>query len=168
MAQGELVDGTEQVGQRIEQDADIAEQLSLWRGRGSDVIKGDLLVVPIEDSLIYIQPIFLEEEGGSFPEFRRVAVVFGDQVEWDETLDGALALIFGTSDGPVEPPSGPTGDTVEELLNQAAAAFEAADTALMEGDLAEYQRQVDEAMRLTEEARAILAREVEASIAAIG
>ena len=168
MAQGELVDGTEQVGQRIEQDADIAEQLSLWRGRGSDVIKGDLLVVPIEDSLIYIQPIFLEEEGGSFPEFRRVAVVFGDQVEWDETLDGALALVFGSSDGPVEPPSGPTGDTVEGLLNQAAAAFEAADIALKAGDLAEYQRQVDEAMRLTEEARAILASEVEASIAAIG
>ena len=175
MAQGELVDGTEQVGQRIEQDADIAEQLSLWRGRGSDVIKGDLLVVPIEDSLIYIQPIFLEEEGGSFPEFRRVAVVFGDQVEWDETLDGALALIFGTSDGPVEPPSGPVeppsgpdGDTVEELLNQAAAAFEAADIALKAGDLAEYQRQVDEAMRLTEKARAILVNEVEASIAALG
>lgn len=163
MPQGELVDGTDQVGQRIEQDAEIAQQLSLWRGRGSDVIKGDLLVVPIENSLIYIQPIFLEEEGGAFPEFRRVAVVFGDQVEWAETLDGALALIFGESDGgeePVEPPSTPDGTTVGELLDQAATAFAAAEAALQAGDLAEYQRQIDEANRLVDEAIAILEGEV--------
>lgn len=174
MPQGELVDGTEQAGQRIEQDAEIAQQLSLWRGRGSDVIKGDLLVVPVEDSLIYLQPIFLEEEGGSFPEFRRVAVVYGDQVEWAETLEGALALVFGASDGEgdggtVEPPP-PTsdGDTVEELLDQAAQAFAAADAALKTGDLAEYQRQVDEANRLIEEARALIAGEVEAAAARTG
>ncbi|MGH8946511.1 MAG: UPF0182 family protein, partial [Acidimicrobiia bacterium] len=87
MPQGELVDGTEQAGQRIEQDAEISQQLSLWRGEGSDVIKGDLLVVPIEDSLLYFQPIFLEEAGGSFPEFRRVAVVYADKVEWADSLD---------------------------------------------------------------------------------
>ncbi len=167
MPQGELVDGTEQVGQRIEQDAEIAEQLSLWRGRGSDVIKGDLLVVPIEDSLIYIQPIFLEEEGGSFPEFRRAAVVFGDQVEWAETLDGALALIFGDETRQVEP-STPDGATVEELLNQAANAFTAADEALKTGDLAEYQRQVEEAQRLIEEAQSILAGAVETRFGATG
>jgi len=170
MPQGELVDGTEQVGQRIEQDADIAEQLSLWRGRGSEVIKGDLLVVPIETSLIYIQPIFLEEEGGAFPEFRRVAVVFGDQVEWAETLDGALALIFGGGDGeePPEPPTGPGDDTVEELLSQAADAFAAAEIALRSGDLAEYQRQVSEAERLTQEALDILTGAVTAKLGALG
>jgi hypothetical protein len=170
MPQGELVDGTEQVGQRIEQDADIAEQLSLWRGRGSEVIKGDLLVVPIETSLIYIQPIFLEEEGGAFPEFRRVAVVFGDQVEWAETLDGALGLIFGGGDGeePPEPPTGPGDDTVEELLSQAADAFAAAEIALRSGDLAEYQRQVSEAERLTQEALDILTGAVTAKLAALG
>jgi uncharacterized membrane protein (UPF0182 family) len=170
MPQGELVDGTEQVGQRIEQDADIAEQLSLWRGRGSDVIKGDLLVIPIEDSLIYIQPIFLEEEGGSFPEFRRVAVVFGDQVEWAETLDGALGLIFGDGEGeePPEPPGDPGTQSVEELLNQAADAFAAAEIALRAGDLAEYQRQVEEAERLTQEALDILTGAVSAKLGALG
>ncbi len=175
MPQGELVDGTEQVGQRIEQDAEIAQQLSLWRGRGSDVIKGDLLVVPIEDSLIYVQPIFLEEEGGAFPEFRRVAVVFGDQVEWSGTLEGALSLVFGSSDGgdpgdgEPQPPSPPsTGDeTVEELLSQAEAAFAAAEEALRAGDLAEYQRQVEEAQRLTREALDIIQGSVEARLGAI-
>jgi uncharacterized protein len=171
MPQGELVDGTEQVGQRVEQDADIAQQLSLWRGAGSDVIKGDLLVVPIEGSLVYVQPIFLEEEGGSFPEFRRAAVVFGDQVEWAETLDGALALIFGEGVGPVgppPPPDTPNGATIEELLNQAADAFAAADRALRAGNLSEYQRQVDEAQRLIEEAQSILAGTVETRVGAIG
>ena len=166
MPQGQLVDGTEQVGQRIDQDADISSQFTLWDNQGSVVIKGDLLVVPIEDSILYIQPIFLEAEGGGIPEFRRVIVVYRDQVEWSETLDGALDLVFGEGDDPTEPsePPEPTpdGGTVEELLDQAADAFAAADRALTAGDLAEYQRWVDEAERLISEAQAIIADAVEA------
>lgn len=168
MPQGQLVDGTEQVGQRIDQDAEISEQFTLWDNQGSTVIKGDMLVVPIEDSILYIQPIFLEAEGGGIPEFRRVIVVYGDQVEWSDTLDGALELVFGDGLGeePTEPdePTEPTpgGGTVSELLAQAAAAFAAADEALTAGDLAEYQRLIDEAERLVEEAQAVLADSVEA------
>jgi hypothetical protein len=166
MPQGQLVDGTEQVGQRIDQDAVISEQFTLWDNQGSVVIKGDLLVVPIEDSILYIQPIFLEAEGGGIPEFRRVIVVYRDQVEWSDTLDGALDLVFGDGAAPTEPsePTEPTpdGGTVEEMLAQAAEAFAAADEALTAGDLAEYQRWVDEAERLIEEAQAILADAVEA------
>lgn len=155
MPQGKLVDGTEQVGQRIEQDAEISQQLSLWRGDGSDVIKGDLLVVPIENSVIYFQPIYLEEAGGAFPEFRRVAVVYSDRVEWADSLDGALDLVFGPSTGggtvdPVDPPTGGDG-TVEELLADANTAFVNANAALAAGDLADYQRWVDEAQRLLSE-----------------
>jgi uncharacterized membrane protein (UPF0182 family) len=170
MPQGELVDGTEQIGQRIDQDAEISEQFTLWDNQGSKVIKGDLLVVPIEDSIVYIQPIFLEAEGGGIPEFRRVIVVYGDQVEWSETLDGALELVFGdeVGPGPSEPTEptepGPDGDTVAELLQQAAAAFAAADQALTEGDLAEYQRLIDEAERLVEEAQALLEDSVDAGV----
>lgn len=153
MPEGELVDGAEQAGQRIEQDADIAQQLSLWRGEGSDVIKGDLLVVPIEDSVVYLQPIFLEENGGAFPEFRRVAVVFADRVEWDDTLDGALNLVFGIADGDDgedgdgEIPPGEAG-TIEELISEAETAFANAEAALRSGDLAAYQRWVNEAQRV--------------------
>ena len=168
MPQGQTVDGTEQVGQRIDQDAEISSQFTLWDNQGSVVIKGDMLVVPIEDSIVYIQPIFLEAEGGGIPEFRRVIVVYRDQVEWAETLDGALELVFGDGVGeePTEPgePTEPTpdGGTVGELLEQAAAAFAAADEALTQGDLAEYQRLIDEAERLVDEAQAILAESVEA------
>ncbi|MFZ0012514.1 MAG: UPF0182 family protein, partial [Acidimicrobiia bacterium] len=162
MPQGELVDGAEQAGQRIEQDADIAQQLSLWRGEGSDVIKGDLLIVPIEDSVVYLQPIFLEEENGAFPEFRRVAVVYSDRVEWADSLDGALNLVFGTADGGSGEGEGEgdgdggtvdpgTEATIEELIGEAEAAFDAADAALRSGDLAGYQRWVQEAQRILDE-----------------
>ncbi len=160
MPQGELVDGAEQAGQRIEQDADIAQQLSLWRGDGSTVIKGDLLIVPIEDSVVYFQPIFLEETGGAFPEFRRVAVVYADRVEWADSLVGALELVFGApedddgddgdgdgGDGGDPPPVG----SIEELLGEAEAAFANADAALRAGDLAGYQEWVDEAERILDE-----------------
>lgn len=159
MPQGQLVDGAQQAGQRIEQDAEIAQQLSLWRGEGSNVIKGDLLIVPIEDSVIYLQPIFLEEEGGAFPEFRRVAVVYSDRVEWANSVDGAMDLVFRDGEGeegeepedggdPTEPPA---EGTVEALIAEAEDAFANADAALRAGDLAEYQRWVNEAQRILEE-----------------
>ena len=169
MPQGKLVDGTEQVGQRIEQDGRIAEQLSLWRGAGSKVIKGELLVVPIEDSVIYFQPIYLEEEGGAFPEFRRVAVVYSDRVEWADTLNGALELVFGELDpgGPVLPPVQPPTDgdsTLEELVAEANTAFARADAALRAGDLADYQRWVEEAKRILGEIENLLNESADASV----
>ncbi|HSO50802.1 MAG TPA: UPF0182 family protein, partial [Acidimicrobiia bacterium] len=171
MPQGDFVDGTEQVGQRIDQDGDISEQFTLWDNQGSTVIKGDMLVIPIEDALLYIQPIFLEAEGGGIPEFRRVIVVYGDQVEWAETLDLALAQVFGEGTGgePVEPePTPPGGETVAELLAEAVAAFRQADEALTAGDLAGYQRWVNEAERLIDEAQAILESAVEARAGSAG
>ncbi|MCI0426006.1 MAG: UPF0182 family protein [Actinobacteria bacterium] len=163
MPQGELVDGAGQVGQRIEQDAEISAQLSLWRGSGSEVIKGDLLVVPIEESVIYFQPIYLEEAGGAFPEFRRVAVVYGDRVEWAETLDSALALVFD-GDGPPSGPEPPVdGSTLEELVAEATAAFDRANLALSQGDLAGYQQWIEEAERLLGEIQELLGSGTEAS-----
>ncbi len=167
MPEGELVDGAEQAGQRIEQDAEIAQQLSLWRGEGSNVIKGDMLVVPIEESVVYLQPFFLEEDAGAFPEFRRVAVVYSDRVEWAETLDAALGLVFGESDGDGgETPEIPPGEdaTIHELIAQAEEAFANAEAELRAGDLAGYQQWVEEAQRiLTDLADVIDAAEPNAS-----
>ncbi|HLV89684.1 MAG TPA: UPF0182 family protein [Acidimicrobiia bacterium] len=152
MPQGTLVDGVGQVGQRIEQDADIAEQLSLWDNSGSTVLKGDLLVVPIEDSVVYFQPFYLEERGGAFPEFRRVAVVFGERVEWASSLNAALRLVFD-NDQPQQPtdPGDPIDGTIEELLERLGDAFAAADAALQRRDLGEYQRWIEMATRIYEE-----------------
>jgi uncharacterized membrane protein (UPF0182 family) len=155
LPRGSLVEGPGQVGNRIDQDDEISSQFTLWRGQGSEVLLGDMLVVPVDESILYVQPVYLEAQAGGLPEFRRVIVVFGDRLEWDDTLDGALAKVFGAPIGGEEPDDEtppPVSDSVDELLRAAAAAFERADQALRSGDLAEYQRLVEEARSLVEEA----------------
>lgn len=177
MPQGILVGGTGQIGDRIQQNDEIAAQFTLWSQRGSDVIRGDILLVPIEDSLMYVQPIYLQStEAGGFPEFRRVVVVFGDRIEWAPTLPEALAEVFDLEapepgpdqpDEPDEPDDGeepPLPGSVQELLDQAAVALEEADAALRAGDLGEYQRLVEEATDLIEQALAAGAADVEAGL----
>ena len=129
-------------------------------------------MVPIEESVLYFQPIYLEEEGGAFPEFRRVAVVFGDRVEWADSLDGALELVFGTADiegdEPVAPPDTGDDSTLEELIAEADAAFVNANSALQRGDLAGYQRWVDEAERILQEMAALVNETTDASALHVG
>jgi len=92
-----LVFGPKQITNRINQDADISRQISLWDQRGSEVIRGNLLVIPIEESLIYVQPIYLRAEGGKIPELKRVIVAYENRIAMEETLDLALASVFGGS-----------------------------------------------------------------------
>lgn len=152
LGRSSAVEGPGQVGDRIEQHDQIGAQFTLWRGQGSDVVLGDMLVLPIGQSVMYVQPVFLAAESGGLPEFRRVIVVYGDQIEWAPSLDEALGLVFGTEVG------GPdTEADVEGLLAAAAGAFERADAALKQGNLAEYQRLVDQAESLVAQALDLLA-----------
>ena len=86
-----LVFGPQQIVNRINQDTEISRQVSLWDQRGSQVIRGDLLVIPIEESLLYVQPLYLRAEGGRIPELKRVVVAYQNQVVMEETLDAGLA-----------------------------------------------------------------------------
>jgi len=79
---------------RINQDAVISRQISLWDQRGSNVIQGNLLVIPVDESLIYVRPLYLKAEGGKIPELKRVIVSYLDQVAMEPTLQQALAKIF--------------------------------------------------------------------------
>jgi uncharacterized membrane protein (UPF0182 family) len=90
-----LVFGPRQIVNRINQDTEIARQITLWDQRGSEVIRGELLVIPIEKSLIYVQPLYLRAEGGQIPELKRVVLAHQNQVVMAETLDAGLALLFG-------------------------------------------------------------------------
>ena len=90
-----LVYGPKQIDARIDQDAFISQQLSLWNQRGSQVIRGSMLAIPIEKSLLYIQPLYLAAEKGSLPELKRVIVAFGNQIAMEETLELSLQRIFG-------------------------------------------------------------------------
>jgi len=125
-----LIYGPRQIAARIDQDSFISQQLSLWNQRGSQVIRGNLLVIPIERSLIYVQPLYIAAEKGQLPELKRVIVGFGDRIAMEETLDGAIARVFG---GPVSPagaepaPSRPGGvgaeGSVKTLVDAAASAL---------------------------------------------
>jgi Uncharacterised protein family (UPF0182) len=86
-----LIYGPRQIEARIDQDPFISQQLSLWNQRGSQVIRGNLLVVPIERSLVYVEPLYIAAERGQLPEPKRMIVGFGDRIAMEETLEGAMA-----------------------------------------------------------------------------
>ncbi|MFM7578262.1 MAG: UPF0182 family protein, partial [Microcystaceae cyanobacterium] len=89
-----LVYGPEQVEALINQDPVISERISLWNREGSKSIHGNLLVIPIEQSLLYVEPLYLEAEKSGLPTLARVVVVYGNQIAMAETLQGALDAIF--------------------------------------------------------------------------
>jgi hypothetical protein len=93
-----LVFGPSQIVNRINQDTEVARQISLWDQRGSEVLRGELLVLPIGGSLIYVQPLYLRAEGGRIPELKRVIAAHEGRVAMAETLDAALTALFGTAD----------------------------------------------------------------------
>jgi uncharacterized membrane protein (UPF0182 family) len=99
--------GPAQIEARIDQDAAISEQFTLWRNSGSNVIRGNLIVVPIRDSLLYLQPIYLQSTGSAFPEFRRIVVASPREVVWAESLNTALELLLAAEGSP-GPTPGPT------------------------------------------------------------
>jgi len=140
-----LVYGPQQIENRINQDTEISRQISLWDQRGSKVIRGDLLVIPIEESLMYVQPIYLQAEGGRIPELKRVVVAYQNRVVMQETLEGALTELFGGSSQPRAQPApeaavetAPTDSGVRALAAEARQRYEAALQAQRELDWARY------------------------------
>ncbi len=89
-----LVYGTEQIEARINQDPVISQQISLWNRQGSKAIQGNLLVIPIEESLLYVEPIYLEATQNSLPTLVRVVVAYENRIVMAQTLEQALQAIF--------------------------------------------------------------------------
>lgn len=162
MQAGSTVNGIAQIAARIEQDPDISAQFTLWRSRGSTVIQGDITIVPVGDSLLYVQPVFLEAEGGGLPQFERVIVTYGERIEWGGSLQSVLATLFGEGAGPEEPVEPPAGGDATALLEQAEQAFADAEVALRAGDLAGYQRLIEQARTLVQQALELLGSGTEA------
>jgi uncharacterized membrane protein (UPF0182 family) len=89
-----LVFGPFQIEARIQQNTEISQQISLWNQMGSRVIRGPILVVPVENSILYVSPLYLRAESGQLPELKRVIAAYGDRVVMEDTLGGALAALF--------------------------------------------------------------------------
>ena len=136
-----LLLGPQQISARINQDAKISPQLSLWNQRGSQAIFGDMLVIPIKNSIVYVQPLYLQAESNAIPELTRVVVVYADKVEMEASLEAALLTIFGA-----EQPSTPTTSTpsTSATAARARALFDQAIAAQRAGDWAAYGRAIDE------------------------
>jgi hypothetical protein len=134
-----VVFGPRQIAARISQDQVIAPQITLWNQQGSEVIQGTLLVIPIEESLIYIRPLYLRAAGGSIPELKRVIVAYQNQIVMEETLERALDRLFPGRGAP----SAPDPSAVEGPAPGAASASgtpPSPDAGLAEQARAHYQR----------------------------
>lgn len=163
------IDGPTQVNSRILANPTVASQLSLLNQQGSKVILGNLLIVPVKDSLLYVQPIFVQSAGASqsaaintIPLLEKVAVVLNTDVGYADTLSDAIAAVVTgqappptaqppTSQPPTSAPPGASA-TVQQLLQQANQEYDAAQQALQKGDLASYQKHVNAMAKLLQQA----------------
>lgn len=147
-----LLYGPRQIDSRIDQDTEISQQLTLWNQEGSEVFRGDLLVIPIEESLLYVEPVYLQARGqndnsNAIPELKRVILAYKDSIVMETTLEGALTKLFGqrpasappaatpASPAPSEP--SPTADQ-QALLSAALEAYTQSQQALKAGDWQAY------------------------------
>jgi uncharacterized membrane protein (UPF0182 family) len=150
-----VVFGPRQIVARINQDQVISPQITLWNQQGSEVIQGTLLVIPIEESLLYVRPLYLRAAGGKIPELKRVIVAYQNQIVMDETLDAALERIFrkGVIIRPpdAEPPAPAAAEagadltgneSIEALAALARQHFERAIEAQRSGDWARYGEEI--------------------------
>jgi hypothetical protein len=145
-----LVYGPKQIVARFNQDTEISRQISLWDQRGSQVIQGTLLVIPIENSLIYVQPLYLRAETGKIPELKRVIVAYENRIAMEETLDAALSKIFGevkitdeaVAIGNARLPAVPAGKEDRKLSAVAKEHFDRAIKAQREGNWALYGEEI--------------------------
>ncbi len=146
-----LIYGPSQIEARIDQTPEISEQMTLWSQAGSRVIRGNLLVIPVEDSLMYVEAVYLQAESSQLPELKRVIVSYENTIAMETTLDQALVKVFGDTIqeridkaalGAAEGNSAASLATWQTLAGDARAIFESAITAQKDGDWAAYGEQI--------------------------
>ena len=139
-----VIKGPSQIEKRISQDTAITEQLALWSRGGSKVIRGNLMLIPIDQSILYVEPVFLQAEAGGLPELKRVIVVIGEQIAMEPRLQESIAAIFGmeqppsaTAPAPPVPPETVSSE-VTDLIAEAQEHYDQAQQYLKDGDWSGY------------------------------
>ena len=173
MPRDRQVDGPAIVNARMNQDPAVSQEITLLSRAGSEVLLGNLVVIPIEQSLLYVRPFYVQATGANaVPELKNIIVAYGDRIAMRPTLQEALVAVFGgapdtreqapatgTPTGPGAPPppgpGTPTGlsDEARRLFDEASRAFADADAALRNGDPVGYTTKVQEGRRLFDQAR---------------
>ena len=153
----ELIFGPQQIESRIDQDTEISQRITLWSQSGSNVIRGNLLAIPIADTILYVEPLFLEGEGqGALPELKRVIVAQGDRLTMQPTLETALDVLVGEAAPRPEGPGNVTapGRAVPpEDLRELERLYREARQALRDGDFATFGDRLDAIGRRLNETR---------------
>jgi hypothetical protein len=151
-----LIFGPMLIERRIDQDTDVSREITLWSQRGSDVIRGNLLVIPIEDSFIYVEPLYLRATQSGMPELKRVLVVHGEKLAMAKDLIQSLDEVFSDRPGPalstegagLSPPLSMSQASLSDLAGAALEHFDRANERLQSGDFAGYGESVKELRKL--------------------
>ncbi|MFE4409559.1 UPF0182 family protein [Streptomyces sp. NPDC056821] len=170
---GKTIDGPKRVQSQFNSEPSIAESIRLLKGGDSEVEYGNLLTVPLDGGLLYVEPVYLRGGGLKYPLLRKVLVTYGGNTAFEDTLDKALNKVFGTEGSTTEPPGPETGGggtgsgktnpppssnpTVQEALKDAQKAFDDGQTALKNGDWQAYgqaQKDLQDALKRAEDAQA--------------
>lgn len=143
--------GPMQIEAQIDQNTEISQDFSLWSQAGSKYSRGNLFVVPIENSLLYVEPIYLEASNSAIPEVKRIVVVYGDKIAYKPTLGEALESLFGEGIGLEKSTKGNSSKetktkemTLTDYIKNANSAFDNAQKALKKGDWTQYGKNMDE------------------------
>lgn len=153
-----LIYGPSQIEARIDQTPEISEQMTLWSQAGSRVIRGNLLVIPVEDSLMYVEAVYLQAESSQLPELKRVIVSYENSIAMEKTLDAALRKVFGGGSMPTVTEVEVDGEVKvvavpwRALVSRASMEYEAAVKAQKDGDWTTYG---EELKRLEETLRTL-------------
>ncbi|MFF4501958.1 UPF0182 family protein [Streptomyces sp. NPDC001401] len=157
------VDGPKQVQSQLNSEQDIASAIKLLKGGDSDIEYGNLLTVPLDGGLLYVEPVYVRGGGLKYPLMRKVLVTYGGKTAFEDTLDQALNKVFGAESSTTPPPdegttSPPTSSnpTVQQALNDAQKAFDAGQEALKKGDWQAYgqaQKDLQAALKRAEDAQ---------------
>ena len=146
-----LVYGPLQIESRIDQNSEISQLFTLWGQKGSSVIRGNLLVIPVKDSLIYVEPVYLRAEQSELPELKRVILGYQDKIVMGENLESALYAAFGSPTTAAVTQGGPAAEKpaaevkgaiatpgIKELVDEAVKNYNQAQESLRKGDFAGY------------------------------
>jgi len=156
LSKQELIFGPMQIEARINQNTEIAQLFTLWDQQGSEVIRGNLIIIPIEQSFLYIEPVYLKASAsGALPQLKRVIVSYEDNVVMEESLEDALNAIFsGKVDrlkkeiSEIRKETGNAPITLEEKFQKASKLYDEAQEALKQGDFALYAAKIEELGRI--------------------
>jgi uncharacterized membrane protein (UPF0182 family) len=168
-----LIDGPLQIEARIDQNAQLSAQFSLWNQQGSRVLRGHMLVIPIGKSLLYVEPIYLKAESSPMPELRLVVLATQDRLGFGTSFNEAMASLFGETatqpaapekpsqekkPGEVLPKASPTPaarETTQQLINRAVQEFEEYQKLTAAGRLAEAGKKLEDHKRTLEELKRV-------------